>query len=1010
MDKMDVEQPASEGADIDYGLYSRQVYVLGADAMKKMSASNILVVGLKGLGVEIAKNIILAGVKSVTLYDPAPAQIADLSSQFFLREEDVGKPRAAASLQRLAELNSYVPVRVLSGELTEEAISKFQVIVLTETPLEQQLRINDITRRLGIKFIVADIRGLFGVAFNDFGNNFVVHDQTGEEPIHGMIAAIEPDGTVACLDEQRHGLEDGDFVTFTEVKGMDSINGESVGPFKVTVTGPYTFRIGDISRFGNGGTGGQFRQVKQPKVLHFLSLRDTLAKPEFLITDFAKFDRPAALHVGFQALHAFTQANGRLPLPRNEADALQVVEIAMQINSKSAEPAELAEGVIKQLSYQARGDLSPMAALFGGLVAQEVLKAASGKFNPIFQWLYFDSLESLPKSVQLTEALCASTGTRYDGSIHVFGREFTQLVRNQRQFLVGAGAIGCEMLKNWAMMGLGTGPEGYVYVTDMDTIEKSNLNRQFLFRSWDLSKQKSTTAAAAVTLMNPQLANHIQAFNDRVGPDTENVFDEDFWLSLTGVTNALDNVDARKYVDRRCVYFCKPLLESGTLGTKGNTQVVVPHLTESYSSSQDPADKSIPMCTLKHFPHQIEHTIQWARDLFEGLFKQQAEEANMYLTQSNYVDQVLSHGGNQKEQLDNIRTALTKKPETFDDCVVWGRLKFEEYFNNAIQQLIYTFPRDSLTSSGQPFWSGYKRAPDPIVFDITNELHFDFVVAAANLHAFNYGIEGSRNVNYFKNAISNVIVPEFEPRSGVRIPVNDNDNVGANSTRDEIEIVAQSLPPREQYGSLRLSPADFEKDDDENFHIDFITAASNLRATNYGIVNADRHKTKLIAGRIIPAIATTTALVTGLVCLELYKMIDGKKDVEDYKNGFVNLALPFLTFSEPIKAQAMKYNDKTFTLWDRFDINGDISLQQLIDLFQKEHGLEITMLSSGVSMLYSSFTVQKPQKLAMPISKVLETTSKKPIPQYVKALVLEMCVNDVSGEDVEVPYARIVIR
>ncbi len=63
-------------------------------------------------------------------------------------------------------------------------------------------------------------------------------------------------------------------------------------------------------------------------------------------------------------------------------------------------------------------------------------------------------------------------------------------------------------------------------------------------------------------------------------------------------------------MDQRCVFYRKPLLESGTLGTKGNTQVVLPDFTESYSSSQDPPEKSIPICTLKNFPYAIEHTLQ----------------------------------------------------------------------------------------------------------------------------------------------------------------------------------------------------------------------------------------------------------------------------------------------------------------------------------------------------------------------------------------------------------------
>jgi ubiquitin-activating enzyme E1 len=74
---------------------------------------------------------------------------------------------------------------------------------------------------------------------------------------------------VTCLDESRHGLEDGDFVTFTEVQGMTYLNG--CNPRKVIVKGPYTFAIGDTSDLGEYVRGGIFTQVKMPKILQFVS-------------------------------------------------------------------------------------------------------------------------------------------------------------------------------------------------------------------------------------------------------------------------------------------------------------------------------------------------------------------------------------------------------------------------------------------------------------------------------------------------------------------------------------------------------------------------------------------------------------------------------------------------------------------------------------------------------------------------------------------------------------------
>lgn len=1019
-DNMQIDSPPQ--GTIDEGLYSRQLYVLGKEAMLKMQQSNVLIIGLKGLGIEIAKNIALAGVKSLSLYDPAPVELEDLGSQFFLSQDDIGKSRAESSAAKLTELNQYVPISVVS-ELSEATLKLFKCIVSTNVSLEEQVQLDTLAHENSIGYIHADIRGLFGQLFVDFGKGFTIIDQTGEEPLSGIVSDVEKDGTVTMLDDNRHGLQDGDYVKFSEIEGMPKLNDGT--PHKVEVLGPYAFKIKIDESYGTYVKGGLYQQVKIPKSIDFEPLSKQLKTPEFLISDFAKFDRPPQLHLGFQALHAFaTRHQGKLPRPHNAEDANELVKLTNELATQNPDilgEASVNEDIIKELAFQARGELPGVAAFYGGLIAQEVLKCCSSKFGPIKQWFYFDSLESLPPkdTYKRDEETCKPLGTRYDSQIAVFGKDFHEKIKNLNVFLVGSGAIGCEMLKSWAMMGLGSGPKGKITIADMDTIEKSNLNRQFLFRPKDVGRNKSEVAAAAVAAMNPDLKGKIESKLEKVGHETEHIFDDKFWNGLDFVTNALDNVDARTYVDRRCIFYQKPLLESGTLGTKGNTQVVVPRLTESYSSSQDPPEKAIPLCTLRSFPNKIDHTIAWAKSLFQGYFTESPESVNMYLSQPNYVEQTLKQNADIKGTLENISDYLNQRPYTFDECIKWARLEFEKKFNHDIKQLLYNFPKDAKTSNGAPFWSGPKRAPEPLVFDINNKDHLHFVVAGAHLLAYIYGLKAPQaSIDDYKRVLETVKVPEFAPRSGIKIAATDNEaedqakKLSEGIDDDEIKKIAASLPEPSTLAGYRLTPVDFEKDDDSNHHIEFISAASNCRALNYSIEPADFSKTKFIAGKIIPAIATTTALVTGLVCLELYKVVAGNRDIEAYKNGFVNLALPFIGFSEPIKSPKGKYNDKEFDqIWDRFNIEGNITLKELLDHFLEKEGLEITMLSYGVSLLYASFFPPKKVKdrLNLHLVDLIKEVSKKEVPPHVKNLIFEVCCDDKEGEDVEVPYINVKI-
>ena len=398
------------------------------------------------------------------------------------------------------------------------------------------------------------------------------------------------------------------------------------------------------------------------------------------------------------------------------------------------------------------------------------------------------------------------------------------------------------------MIGMSCGEHGHLTVTDMDTIEKSNLNRQFLFRSWDVQKSKAEVSTKAAKLMNKNI--NVSANLNRVGPETESFYDESFYASLDVVCNALDNVKARLYIDSRCIQFKKPLIESGTLGTEGNTQIIIPYLTEAYSSSQDPPEKSIPICTLKIFPNAIEHTLQWARDMFEGLFHNPAVAALNYIKEPNSCIQGLSKLTMQQrldelEQLEKI--FITEKCTSFDECVLWARRSWQQNFSNIIQQLLYNFPADQKTSNGLPFWSGPKRCPHPLQFDVNNSMHFGYVFSAANLKAIMHGIDATASSEQIIDILADAKIDMFQPKTGVRIKVNESDEDDSGDLNDEDEIKIERLTEllvneaTSLTRDVKLIPIEFEKDDDSNHHMDFITCCSNLRAENYDISPTDKH-------------------------------------------------------------------------------------------------------------------------------------------------------------------------
>ncbi|BGP14408.1 hypothetical protein JCM10213_004532 [Rhodosporidiobolus nylandii] len=212
--------------------------------------------------------------------------------------------------------------------------------------------------------------------------------------------------------------------------------------------------------------------------------------------------------------------------------------------------------------------------------------------------------------MHLDRVLCRN-GPWVDDDSFQPGDTVQSFLREQCKVLViGAGGLGCEILANLALMGFAD-----IHVIDMDTIDISNLNRQFLFRPKDVGKSKALCAAEFVMARVPGC---------KVTPYHGKIQDKDdtYYMQFNIVICGLDSVDARRWmsatlvnlVDPEVPESLKPLIDGGTEGFKGQARVILPTITSCYECSLDmlTPPTAFPICTIANTPRLPEHCIEWA--------------------------------------------------------------------------------------------------------------------------------------------------------------------------------------------------------------------------------------------------------------------------------------------------------------------------------------------------------------------------------------------------------------
>ena len=962
-------------------LFSRQIGTYGAEMMQKISGMSVFLSGLRGLGVEVAKNLILSGIRKLTIHDNSIVEARDMSSNYCIEDSDVEqKTRAEACMNKLRRLSPSIVLEVYRGELEDLDLTECQIVVLTESSLRQINLVSTRCRERNVAFISAENWGPLCYIFVDFGPDFIIHDSLGINYEDVYISSITQSDPAVVTTLQPHKLSLGCFLVFEEINGMVELNRCEPIPV-VNIVDEKSFEIPSTLGFTPYVKNGIAKVVKLPIKKQYSTFQDCFLNPRHNnqphIRDFTKPERKWHLHLAVMSILKFTERFMALPKLLDSIDSRLCLTTAKRTNSFTHLVAKVDEDLVKKASNYARLQVSAIASVWGGVVAQEVLKI-TGKYTSIYQWGHLDFFDivmnsSVPRSID-----------RYFDIVTLIGEDAFQVLREKNIFIVGSGALGCELIKHLAMLGAGT--RNAVVVTDDDSIELSNLSRQFLFRTENIGQSKSKIAVEAALRINPQAT--MQALTEKVCSTNEKSFPDDFWQTLDVVLLAVDNLEARNYVDSMCVWHKKTLLESGTLGMQASSQCIIPMQTLTYRDIPQSTTKEIAMCTLKSFPYLIVHCIEWARDIFEEFFRASIEELNKFNSDpAGYCDElfIISNLNLKYEKVCQLLRILFLRHFQAKAKLIEGACAFYlSIFRDNILDLLWHNPPDSKKDDGTPFWSGTKRLPVKAEINETAEC-IEILFACCNIL-----LKSARSSVVIEKSDIASFVSQYDPYVFQPKLYGSDDKIA-----HFIEEQMNYLGNFEKF-ETSFEPVSFEKDDDTNHHVDFIWYASNVRATSYGLETTDKMQAKLISGRIIPAIASTTSIISGFVAVEFIKTALFNA-ASHFKNVNMNLAIPTIKImnpSKPIKVRDQDDNESKYTVWDYFEIQGSLTLQNFLDRVRGAFGIDIVSVSVGeIALFHSTMTKEYQIFMQRKIEDEYQEICGKPLNVWKKSLeiIIEGC-------------------
>jgi len=312
-------------------IYDRQIRLWGVEAQQRLRKARVLVAGACGLGNEIVKNILLAGIKHLTLLDHRDVTQEQVSGQFLASHDSIGQKRVTSSLQRARQLNPMVDIFTDTEKIedkSEEFFNNFDVVCVVGESRNIQLKINDVCRRHDTKFLSGNVFGYYGYSFEDFGRHEFVEEK---------VKVIE-------------------------------------------------HKKGDEPSAKKQKTSDEVEMVEM--VADFCSLKDALAHNYSSGMSLRNMKQLSKAYLVMHVMHAYSDKHGCHPSKlHSNRTAEELSDLRNEVLERLHLDADMLPDTFTSLCV---GELFPVNAIVGGVMAQEIIKAVSGRDAPHNNFLFYD--------------------------------------------------------------------------------------------------------------------------------------------------------------------------------------------------------------------------------------------------------------------------------------------------------------------------------------------------------------------------------------------------------------------------------------------------------------------------------------------------------------------------------------------------------------------------------------------------------------------------------------------